>query len=187
MTLYAICTTTRKIRICGEADRIRGEFAVERQLRAMGIEADAAMKITLKRQGKRRTADAIEEPLLAGYVFADIPPELYVSAMHCRGAWGQAMAVPKGAETAQVRKFLSAASEARTEAARAIANGKASVAYDQGDLLEILTGPFRDQLARFRGVVQRAHDAHPKLRLEMQVFGQSVPVEVDPLDVKKAV
>lgn len=184
MTLYAICTTSAKIRLCGHPEKIRGEFAVERQLREMGIEADAMEKITLKRQGKRRRPDAISEPLLAGYVFADIPPDMFAAAVRVAGAWGQAMAVPR-AEATSVRKFMDAATAARTEALRAVQNCEAVTQYDRGEVLEILSGPFRDQLAAFQRVVQSARDEHPRLRLQMEAFGRSVDVEVDPLDVKK--
>ncbi|MGR1583367.1 hypothetical protein ACSSNL_18130 [Thalassobius sp. S69A] len=85
--LYAICTTTRKIRIPGHTDRLRGECAVVAQLREMGINADAAMEVTLKRQGKRRYPDVIERPLLAGYVFADVPADMYASAIRLHGVY----------------------------------------------------------------------------------------------------
>lgn len=184
MTLYVIPTQSRLIRLPGEEKRIRGEFAVQHQLHAMGLTADAAVKITLKRQGKRRRPDPIEEPTLPGYVFADIPAEMFASAVRVQGSYGQAMAVPMG-EVTGVRAFLRRVAVEREKVQRQIANGEVATTFDPGDVLEILSGPFKEQLAKFQGVIQRAYDSHPKLKLSMDLMGQQVPVEVDPLDVKK--
>ncbi|KIC11406.1 hypothetical protein RA19_08740 [Leisingera sp. ANG-M1] len=93
MTWYLGITTTQKGTLprnlhfvveTGEGPEIvsqkQGEFTVERQPRALGVEAFAPRKIEFKRQGKKRCAEPVTSAYLPGYIFADIPP--MVQAAH---------------------------------------------------------------------------------------------------------
>jgi hypothetical protein len=73
---------------------------------------------------------------------------------------------------------------ARDQARRVTAN-QALVAEFKA--LRLLSGPVKDQLVRSSRIVERAHDAHPKLICEGEIFAQGVTLEIDPLDAKAAV
>ncbi len=55
-----------------------------------------------------------------------------------------------------------------------------------GQALEVLEGPFKERMLRFQRMVQAAHDMHPVIEADIEVFGQVARVKVDPLDVKGA-
>lgn len=189
MTLYAIPTTTGKVRHDGE--RIRGEWAVEKALEAMGCTVHDQRAVEFKRKGKKRFPELIYSPCLPGYVFAEIPDDIFGRAVHVAGAFGSALPIPKGQNpeycpTAAVMRFLYRLATKRKEAERCEGNATMAQAFEMGEPLQILAGPFADQLAKFSGVVHRAHDMHPKIKLDMEVMGQRVPIEIDPLDVRKA-
>lgn len=212
MNWYLLIATSKRIQPWPGAEKERGEFAVERQLAALGIEARAPREITFKRQGKRRHADAIVEALCPNYVFANIPDALFFQAMQCRGLSPTVMRLSAGDITG-VRKmqdgttkdtgtgllsFLDAAAKKQAEAERLIreleeAKTKAEarearmkmVSFEKGDLLEVLNGPLAGRMARFKQMVQAAQDEQPALVVEIEGFGGWVPGKLDPLDVRR--
>jgi len=203
MTWYLGITTTRKIAPFPGAEKERGEFAVVRQLQAMGIEAHAPVRITFLRKGKRRYAEPETEVLLPNYVFADIPDDLYHAAIRARGLAPTLMAISR-ADMTGVRKdkdqnevqtgkglseFITRANAKAEEARRIIdRNDRAAMCqFDPGDMLEILSGPFMNQVVRFTRMVSAAHEMHPMVGFEGELFGRAVPGVIDPLDVRKAV
>lgn len=58
--------------------------------------------------------------------------------------------------------------------------------YKPGDALEVLTGAMAGHTGVFREVIQQAHDKFARLRLEMEMLGGPVPVDVDPDQVRAA-
>ncbi|SLN74798.1 hypothetical protein ROJ8625_04103 [Roseivivax jejudonensis] len=187
MAYYALITTSRQIPAWPGAEKERGEFAVERQLGALGIEAHAPRKITFKRQGKRRHPDPIVEVLCPNYVFADIPDDKFFQAMRCRGLSSTTMRISEAEARRHVQPFIAKAAEKAAEAYRIIeANDRAAMCqYEPGELLEVLTGPLAGRLARFRKMVHHAHDMHPSLEVEIEAFGGWVPGQLDPIDAKR--
>lgn len=187
MTFYLLIATGKQIAPFPGADKMRGEFAVERQLQRLGIEAHAPRKITFKRQGKRRHPDPITEVICPNYVFADIPAHLYATAMQCRGLSPTTMVVSEQQVKRHVRPFIERAAEKAAEAHRIIeANDRAAMCqYEPGELLEVLSGPLEGTFAKFKRMVHSSHDFHPSLEVEFDMMGRAVTGKVDPLDARR--
>lgn len=186
MTWYLGITTTRHIAPEPGADKERGEFAVERQLRALGLEAVAPRRIEFKRQGKKRHAEPVTSAYLPGYIFAKIPAGMFTKAIQCRGLSPSLMAVSPQEVRKHVKPFLSKVADENAEAERIIASRDraAMCQFEPGAALEVLAGPFADRLVSFTRMVRSAHDLHPMIEARMTMFGQLVRVKIDSLDVK---
>ncbi|MEW2911427.1 hypothetical protein [Leisingera sp. JC11] len=199
MTWYLGITTTKKVTLprhlhfevdAGEkretVTQERGEFAVERQLRALGLQAFAPRKIEFKRQGKKRHAEPVTSAYLPGYIFVEIPAEIYAAAIQCRGLNPSLMMVSGQEVRKHVQPFLAKVVEENAEAQRIIeSRDKAAMCqFEPGTALEVLAGPFADRMVSFTRMVRAAHDLHPMIEARAQMFGPSVKVKIDPLDVK---
>ena len=204
MAWYLGITTTRKIIPMPGMDKERGEFAVERQLQSMGVDAFVPKFIEFKRQGKRRYADAIPTPYLPGYIFADLSPEQFYKALEVRGMARTLMALtahdlngtppkedergkPKpGTEKVGVLRFREIAAQKEAEGRRIIeSNDRAEmVQYNPGDVLDIISGPFLERAVRFIRTIDSAHSPFPMIEGETELFGRTTKIQIDPLDVK---
>lgn len=60
--------------------------------------------------------------------------------------------------------------------------GKIEIPYDEGDLVKVIDGPFKD----FDGTVQEVNTDKLKLRVLVSIFGRKTPVEVDVNQVEPA-
>ena len=181
-----LTTTTGHVRLLG-GEKLRGEFAVERQLQDMGLTAWTPRKITFMRRGKKRHPEPVIEPYLPGYVFADIPAQAFHEALQARGAFSTTLHLSQGSFAA-VRAFQSRVEAENAEANRIIAaNDRAAmVQFNPGDALEILAGPFAERLVKFRRMVMAGNPAVPQVEWETDMLGQMVRGTVDVLDVKAA-
>ena len=188
MTWYLGITTSKHIAPEPGAEKERGEFAVERQLRSMGLQAFAPRKIEFKRQGKKRHAEPVTSAYLPGYIFAEIPAAMFAQAIQCRGLSSSLMPVCKAEVEKHVQPFLSKVAEENAEAQRIIdsRDRAAMCQFEPGAALEVLAGPFADRVVSFTGMVQAAHDMHPMIEAQMEIMGRLTRVKVDPLDVRAA-
>jgi len=188
MTWYLGITTTRLIAPYPGAEKERGEFAVERQLRALGLQAHAPRKIEFKRVGKKRQPDPVTSPYLPGYIFAEIPAAKFAAAIQCNGLRPTMMAIPPQEVRRHVLSFIDRVAAENMEAERIVASRDraAMCQYKTGQSLEILAGPFQERAVRFLRMVKASHDMHPMIEVEAELFGQGVRMKVDPLDVKGA-
>lgn len=190
--LYAIPTTTALIRPIG-GDRIKGEWAVEHQLRELGCTVYDSRAVQFVRKGKDRFARPEYVPVLSGYVFADVPDELFGRAVNVKGAWGSALPIynrknkNKLTETPHdaLMRMFAELEEKRAEAERIKTRADLVSEFDPGEPLQIIAGPFCDMLADFQKMVKTAHDQFPMIKAQMEVMGQKTTVMLDPLDVAK--
>ena len=60
--------------------------------------------------------------------------------------------------------------------------GVVDIPYDEGDLVEVIDGPFKD----FDGTIQEINADKLKLRVLVSIFGRKTPVEVDVNQVEPA-
>ena len=60
--------------------------------------------------------------------------------------------------------------------------GKIEIPYDEGDIVKVIDGPFKD----FDGTVQEVNTEKLKLRVLVSIFGRKTPVEVDVNQVEPA-
>lgn len=162
------------------------EFLAERECRAMGIDAWVARKIEFRRTGKKRRPEPFEEPYMLNYIFLPLTPETYYRVTTVKNLASTLHPVGRLYEKnlADFRRGVEVEYSARRSAA---ANREAIAEFQTGDRLESLDPRFLGQLMTFRRIVERAHDLHPKIQADMEMFGRTVMVELDPLNVKRAV
>lgn len=190
--LYAIPTTTAPVRPMG-GDRIKGEWAVEQQLREIGCTVHDSRTVEFVRKGKDRFARPEYKPALPGYVFADVPDDLFGRAVHVKGAWGSALPIYNVEKRKHLKetpheaamRFFASLEEKRAEAERIKTRSELVAQFDPGEPLAIIAGPFADLLADFRRMVKTAHDTFPMIESDMHIMGRKTTVRLDPLDVAK--
>jgi transcriptional antiterminator NusG len=188
MTWYLGRTTTRLIAPEPGAEKERGEFAVERQLRALGIEAHAPRRIEFKRVGKKRHAEPITSAYLPGYIFAEIPASMFTRAIQCRGLSASLMAVPAQEVCRHVQPFIAKVKSENADAERIIESRDraAMCQFQPGEALDVLAGPFAERLVKFTRMVEAAHDSFPMIEAQIEILGRLTRVKIDPLDVRAA-
>jgi transcriptional antiterminator NusG len=189
--LFAIPTTTALVRANGE--RIKGEWAVEVQMQEIGCKIYDSRTVEFIRKGKDRFARPEYRPALPGYVFADIPYDLFGRAVHVKGAWGSALPIYQVEKRNKLKetphdaamRFFASLEEKRVEAERIKSRADLVAEFDPGEPLNIISGPFAELLADFRRMVKTAHDRFPMIEAQMEIMGQKTTVKIDPLDVAK--
>lgn len=183
MTWYLGRTTSGQVFLPEIGVKMRGEFAVERQLRRFGIEAWAPRRVEFKRVGKRRFEDAFEVPYLPGYVFANIPADRFYQASWLPGMWGDFMAITEKEYEREIEPFRRGVLEEYDEAQKIIRrqDRAAMCRYKAGDAIKLLSGPFKDRIVTFSELLP-SQDM-PRIRFVMDIMGREVVGEADPLDV----
>ncbi|MDO6587343.1 hypothetical protein Q4543_17665 [Salipiger sp. 1_MG-2023] len=184
---YMCVTTTRQIAPFYGAEKMRGDFAVEAQLRDMGLQAHAPRKIEFKRKGKNRFAEAITGAYLPGYVFARIPPPKFTEALGARGIGSTLMAVSWREVRDNVLPFIDRASAEEAEAMRIAERGSHAemCGFKAGEAIRAIAGPFADRVLEFGRMVRNA-EGWPEIETEVELLGKVVKVRLDPLDVRRA-
>jgi transcription antitermination factor NusG len=160
------------------------EFPVQNHLEAMGLRAEVPRKVEALRQGKRRRPDAITSAYLPGYVFAWFDADDWHAirgAKHVRTMMG----VSSQAERL-VQAFIDRVEADYADRMARIRASEYLEEYNPGDLLTIMTGPFAGQIARFTRMLETAHDVFPVIEAEIDVFGQTARVKVDPIAARRA-
>lgn len=71
-------------------------------------------------------------------------------------------------------------------AERALLNRKIICEFKKGQALKVTDPRFEYYNMFFREIVQGAHDQHPKIKADFDMMGQTVTVELDPIDVRSA-
>jgi len=158
------------------------EFEVESALRECVNDVWCGRVIEWKRVGKKRRPEPIEKPALPNYLFATMTDGQFHEAQGIKYLAATMAPLGRHAERG-FHRFRHAVDAEYAEADRARRNSEVpSSEFRVGELLEIIGGPFSERIATFRQVVERAHELHPRLRLDVD----GVPVEIDPLDVRRA-
>lgn len=185
MTWYLGVTATGLMRPYPDADRQRGEFAVQQQLTDMGIECWAGRRTEFLRRGKNRYAEAIVSPYLRGYIFANIPEYLFHTAIQSKGLRPTLMAITSREMDDQIKPFMARvdAEDAEAQAIAARNDIAEMTQYEPGERISILSGPFADRVATFCRMVHGPD--FPLLEFETTLMGRSVYTRIDPLQVAK--
>lgn len=160
------------------------EFEAQEEAQALGITCHVPRRVDMIRQGKRRRPDPVVKPFLPNYVFCDLTDQQWhavKSSKHIRSLLGI------GANNArQVMQFIARVEADYTQRMAQIEAGQRVDEYEDGDVLQIIAGPFAGQLATFRRVAEGA-GMFPELVAEGELFGQAVTIRLDPLAARKAV
>jgi transcription antitermination factor NusG len=161
----------------------RREFDAQEECEALGITCHVPRRVDLIRQGKRRRPDPVVRPVLPGYIFIETDAHgwhMIRQSKHIRTMMGVGPL-----DERNVRAFI-AKTEADYIARMAqIEAGERVSEYNEGDVLQIIAGPFQGQLARFKRIAEGA--MFPEVIAEAEIMGQSVTLRLDPLAAKKRV
>lgn len=179
--------------------KAKHEAEVVEAVKALGAHARYARQIDAVRRGNQRWAEPVVEPVLPNFVFIDVDDATwhrlrtvkFLAHTLTRIPSGELRRTPRNKDGTLlpergVLPFLEAA-DADFEARRAeIEAGVRVSEYQPGDVLQILGGPLSGHLARFRRIVETAHDPFPRIKAEAEVMGRIVSVEVDPINARRA-
>jgi transcription antitermination factor NusG len=177
------------------------EFEVFDDLAALSIQHWRGERIEFQRRGYKRRAEPFVYPVLPNYVWITLPDERklrddQITAIlrieHLARTFHALL--PQHVEAFQdFRRWADtrltqahAATNAKLIAeynATGISRPDSRADYAPGDLLEIRSGPLRDQLVRFRSLVEGAERI--SIRADVVIFGRQTTVDVDPLNVKR--
>ena len=175
------------------------EFEVMADLSELGVTHWPGMRIEFERRGKSRIADPYVYPALPNYLHITAPFSMLSAIMDIRHL-SRTVKFLHRADVASWQAFQRA-SDARLTAAQHIiaerdrmATAKASrqdiinliSTYKAGDALEISSGAFAGMLATFGRMVVKPGNLFPMVEASVQLFGQEVLTDIDPLNVRKA-
>lgn len=176
------------------------EADVAEATRALGASVRFARKIDAIRRGNQRWAEAVEAPILPNFLFIDVDDATWHRLREVKFLAHTLTRVPSGElrRTPKLKDgtplppvgilpFLDAADAALAERQAQIEAGQRVSEYQAGDVLTILGGPMNGLLARFRKIVETAHDPFPRIKAEVDVMGRAVTIEVDPINARRAV
>ena len=161
------------------------EFWVTDTLNAMGIDTYCAKQMRFVRKGKQRRPEPEISPYIGNYIFAEIPAQRYLVALGVKYLSSTTHALRRD-DIAMLGAFRAAVDAEYAANDRKRLNREAVSEYEPGQALRFLDGRFSDSVVRFREIVERAHDLHPKIRATMEMMGRDVTMEIDPLAVKAA-
>ena len=161
---------------------------LEREIELRGLE-DKISEILIPtetiieiRSGKKRTR---EKNFFPGYILLKTQYDEAVNNL-IQGApstigflkSGKNDHIPKPLRNAEVKRILGRVQGTEGEAAE----GKIEIPYDEGDVVKVIDGPFKD----FDGTIQEINTDKLKLRVLVSIFGRKTPVEVDVNQVEPA-
>lgn len=161
------------------------EFEVTADIEALGVAVYCARKIEFLRRGKERRPRPVEAPYLQNYLFIEIPAELFLDVLAIKYL-ASTLTPLSGADMRSLGRFRDEVDLEYAAAQRIGRNQDAISEYKTGQALRVLDGQFSDKMLTFRSMVDRAHDMHPKVIADMEMMGQNVTVELDPLNVRAA-
>ena len=161
------------------------EFEVEEAIAALEIEVWVPRKMEFIRMGKDRKVKPTVSPYMGNYVFMDLTPDDYYRIKPVKFLASTLYAVP-GKSIRYLDKFR-AEVQADYDRQQAIRDsGEALEQYKAGQTLRIISGPFMDQLVRFKRTVEASYEVFPKIEAAYDMMGREVEIVVDPLNVKAA-
>ena len=169
----------------GSKFREYNEFIVQRTLNDLKIKNWVARKIEFKRMGKSRRPEPTEMPYLPNYIFIDLK-EIQISQIGSVDLLSNTLYQLNKADEGALEQFRSAVEREYAIDARRRLNGAVRTEFTEGQLIKAVGGQFEDRLMKFKRLVERSYDYHPKIEAEVELFGQSVKILMDPLDVKSA-
>lgn len=160
------------------------EFDAQEEAEALGIVAHVPRRVDMIRQGKRRRPDPVTKPYLPNYVFAEASADEFHLLQQSKlfRSW---MGI-NPASVRSVRAFIARVEADYTHRMAQIDAGERVQEYAPGDLLEIIAGPFKGQLARFQTIAEGA-GIFPEVVAEIELMGQTAKVRLDVLAARKAV
>jgi transcriptional antiterminator NusG len=182
------------------------EFEVEGELTAMGLKPWTPRRLDSRYVKEKREAVWYDRPYVPKLLFCVVPAVYWrdvhdlkhvigkpigLSRLDIEGMPAGRIQTPEGGFATRparfgLRDFQAAVEGEYADAKRARSNSEYQCQFQPGEALDLLAGAFEGFPAVFRDVICHAHDEYAKLRVEIELFGRAVPVEVDPDHVKGA-
>ena len=168
-------------------------------LEAAGLRAWAPVGLRLVRRGKDRRASVIPEVLVPGVVFVWADLGGFYRAI-ATGHVATAMTALTRRDMADLQRWIGAVEDMREDVearqremdrpkggriAKRSRRREYMSPFGPGDLMRVTSGPLADSVARFVRMVGRL-DGQPEIVAELDAFGATATVRIDPLDVRAA-
>lgn len=163
------------------------EFEVRDAVLALGGYAWVAREFATVRPPTKRRHVAVVRPLqgMGRYEVIQCTDDQWHKLREVKHLSATLLPVSDAAAARYLLPFMDRIdSDYATRAARFDA-GEKLAAYQPGDALKVLAGPFADKLATFARIVEGATDLEDKLMAEIPFLGGKRLVPLDPLHVAK--
>ena len=161
------------------------EFIAMDDLTRFGIDHWRGVRVEFERRGKARTADPYEYPALHNYIWIRPTPSQVAKLSEVRFL-GSTFHMMGRAAIRGFDLFRGEVEERHAEAMRIVGNRSAIAEYKRGDPIQVRDGVLAGFMATFHRMVKRQHDLFPVIEAEMELFGRSSVIHLDPLDVRRA-
>lgn len=162
------------------------ELDARDELRSMGIEAHAPVKLLFERRGHDRRPRRYIEPIIRRIVLFRGDTHTFHRAASVRPLRGYVQAFGDTVWRHEVEPFLRASQRAYDDTKARLDAGKITDQFERGQKLLVKRGQFADMVISFRRTMRRGEDLWPRLECGVDMFGQEVTILVDPLDVREA-
>ena len=163
--------------------KAKKEFEVEQDLRDLGLAVWVARKIEFVRRGKRQVFEAKEAPYLPNYIFIECPDSAFKDVRAHKHIIGKPEPL-SGLDMRSLGIFREHVEVEYQDAQRVEGNQVAMKAFKAGQAMRFVDQRFEDNLLRFKEMVETAEHSYPRVRMEMEMMGQVVEIDADPIDVR---
>ena len=176
------------------------EFAVESDLQSIGLKPWVPRQLASRYVKEKRETVWYDRPYVGKVMFCVIPAIYYRDVIDIKHVIGKptefsrldiegqpACAVTRRDGSKVMRAAIPGLKDFKervlaeyADQARQRDNSEYKCQYKPGDALRLLTPGFEDKPAVFVEAIRRAHDYYHKIRVEAQLMGQAVSIDVDP-------
>lgn len=161
------------------------EFEVEQGLLDLDLSPWVGRKMEVRRVAKKRDPIITVKPYLGNYVFCEMELESLMLIGKVKYLAGTHHMLRRD----DVRSLtgFKAAVQSELDAVQAHVDNQAYrlCEYREGDPLRVVSGGFADMLGNFRQIVEVA--GRIKYRMDVDMFGRNVPMDIDPAELRKVV
>lgn len=176
---YAINTTSKQ------------EFNVRDELTAMGLHPWFPVFLANKYIKERRAYQWYDRPYISKLGFCVIPAIYWPDVVALKHVIGKPMELSRmdihgGPNRVGLAQFRQAVEAEYADRERLMKNSEYKCQYQPGQALQILAGAFEGMDVTFTKVIRQSYDDYAKLRVEGDMMGRRVEMDVDPDHVKAA-
>ncbi len=163
------------------------EAQVVEAIRALGIDAQVALKIEAIRSGKQRWPEAVTSAVFPNYIFINCDDRQWHQLKGVKHLASTFYPVPLRVYDRLVVPMLDKAARDYAERCDKLAAGERVAEYQDGDQLMMMAGKLAGTLAIFRKLVEAGEYGFPEIVAELPqtLGGKPITVRVDPLEARR--